>query len=315
MPDHYDLDFYWTNLCRLIRYQQIPTRFPRGWSVFYGDYNVVHKKIKAGTKFDTILWEATSEPNTIKLLRRKCRKLIVIPQNIESLGAQNSGDIEGNSRRLKLELKAYAQADAVFTITEAESWLFRLFGINANCLPYYPPTALRQRLLAIRSKRQELNQEDFLLFVGSMGNPPTRQGLTDLLTQLTKIGGECRPKIIIAGNGTDELAVDPSLNVIVVGRVDDEQLDDLRAKAKATIVHQRSTTGIITRILESLIAGLPVIANKDAARGYEAYSDVHCYPDIHHMPEIFYQNLSAPQIPERPIADELRFQQTFENLH
>jgi hypothetical protein len=59
--------------------------------------------------------------------------------------------------------------------------------------------------------------------------------------------------------------------------VTDEALFELLAEARGLLVHQDRGAGALSRITEALVAGVPVIANRIAARSTRGYQGVSVY--------------------------------------
>ncbi len=124
---------------RCISMRTLPSLFPRGLARFGAEYLRFRQLKNSKASFDVVVWETTGEPSTSRLLRELGRKLVAVPQNIEALGAMRVSSIAKNSSKLRKELYGLKVADCVFTISPEEAWLLRLFGLPADCLPYYPP--------------------------------------------------------------------------------------------------------------------------------------------------------------------------------
>jgi len=296
---------------RILQFRQIPSRFPRGVSVFGNDFFVCRDQISRLKPIDSMIWEATSECSTMAILRKYARRVVAVPQNLESLGAQRSGIFGRNSAKFSKEIKFLSMADEVFTISEDEAWILRLMGLKASCLPYFPPKVLSDRLLAIRALRQKVEPQNGFLILGSMTNPPTAEALRELVSWLSESAISRSSRFLVAGNGTEVLAHEKHMeNVQILGRVSHDELDQLRVHVKGVIIHQRITTGMVTRIAESVLAGIPVIANSDAARGGASFDGVHVYNSITELSDLLNADLPIPNIPSRPSKEETKFQQS-----
>ncbi len=306
-PARRSITLIWYTVLRLLMFLQLPSRFPRGWGVFAADFQTFRQQLAPQGPIECLIFEATTEHKTCEILKRNTKRLIIVPQNLESLGAQRTTEITTNLERLKNEIAGYATADDIFTISEDERWMLQLFGIDAKCLPYYPPQDVRTRLERIRSTREALTSVEGFLVLGTMGNPPTREGILELIEWLCGYGDKCKlPKISIAGNLTDSLKSQKNLRpeIQILGRLTNDDLDGIRSSCRGIIVHQRVTTGSITRIPESLLAGIPVLANENAARGYSQVPGVYQYRDREELISLLNQNFPRPPIPPRPVYEE-----------
>lgn len=246
-----------------------------------------------------VLWESTSRLDLARRLLGFGHRLIALPHNIESLVP------DGRSRRrMRLdfdrELEVFGACDAVFTISHHEAWLLRVHGIDARCLAYRSPPALRERLERIRAgRRTRPVAAGRHLVVGSCSNPPTRAGAQALLELLEEIPREACGDVEFVGSGTETLDVGAAMsNVRLAGRIDDRELDEMRMRCTSLLVHQPPTSGILTRVHEALHAGIPVIANEDAARGWESVEGVHVYASAGELEELLRVVLPMPPVPD-----------------
>jgi glycosyltransferase involved in cell wall biosynthesis len=188
-----------------------------------------------------------------------------------------------------------------------------LHGVDAHVLPYHPPRKERAHLLEIRRRRAAGNEEGgFLLALGTMGAATAEVGLRGLL-QLPNLDGLLASQdlaIVVAGYGSDRLRADwGTPRVSFEGSVSDGRRDELMANARALLVYGVPATGALTRIPEALIAGLPVVATRHAARGAEAYLGVHIYDDVDDLAAVLREGLPPPPPPEQPLGAARRFVQ------
>jgi len=114
--------------------------------------------------------------------------------------------------------------------------------------------------------------------------------------------------IVIAGYGTERLRMAfERIGARVVGTVSEEELDALQLDARALLVHYVPAPGALTRIPEALIAGIPVVANRHAARGFESIPGVHVYDSPEELVELLAADLPTPPAVPTPAAAEGRF--------
>ncbi|NJL11155.1 MAG: glycosyltransferase family 4 protein [Calothrix sp. SM1_7_51] len=207
----------------------------------------------------------------------------------------------------KYEITNLAKADKIFSISREEQWLLKLYGIDNDFLPYYPPKEILNFLLDVRKARKISEKKRFLI-IGTANNNPTIQGMIEQIQWLTSIKKEANFEIDIAGYGTEKLkeyCCDSTINII--GSVDSKELHNLLVNAKAVLVHQKMGTGALTRIPETIIAGIPVIANSSACRSAFNYSGVYCYEDKSELLNLICKKLDIPEILLPPIEAENRF--------
>lgn len=209
------------------------------------------------------------------------KKMVAVPHNLESLCCVGI-DLQSGKPMLEWlpeDIKRLKMCDAVFCISKEETWLLRIFGANAHYLPYYPPKEAETYLLNIRKKREGRSCNGILKFLvlGSAENPPTLQGMEEVLAYLGS--HEKLPfEVHVAGYKTEELLnqVDhPQL--VYHGTFSKEELERQLVETDALVINQSATSGALTRIIEHLIAGIPVVASFGAARDYFHSKDVHVF--------------------------------------
>lgn len=192
-------------------------------------------------------------------------------QNIESLVPLQSQQ-EAKETLFQLELAYLKKCDAIIVISREDELLLNNFDIkNTFYFPYWPSKKVINRLLKIRERRKETTKEKLLL-LGSMGNYPTREGAITIgnffIAEKETISKE--NELIIAGFDAGSLNTTFKNNDTVELResISNEALDDLLSTVKACICYQHQGTGALTKIPESLIAGVPILGNSVALRNY-----------------------------------------------
>ena len=197
------------------------------------------------------------------------KKIIAVPHNLESLCCPA---LDLQSGKFKLEwlpedIKRLKMCDAVFCISKEETWLLQIHGVNAYYLPYYPPKLAEEYLLSIRKKREDRESNKMLKFLvlGSATNPPTRQGMEEVLDYLGS-QEELPFEIHVAGYRTECLEKKSHSQIAYHGTLSNEALEQLLVETDALIINQSATSGALTRIVEHLIAGIPVMASFGASR-------------------------------------------------
>lgn len=264
-----------------------------------------------------LLWEHTQNYLAPYIAQEQQFKIVAVPHNLESL-VPNSLDVftkESLPNSLRNEIKFIAQSDAIFCISREEQWLLKLFGVDADFLPYYPPQSLLSNLLEIRKLRNSHTSKHRLLILGTCFNPPTKIGIIEQIQWLSRIKSRLNFEVDIAGYGTETLAEHcQQYNFNLIGSVEPEKLNYLLSNAKAILVHQQAGAGVLTRIPEMLIAGIPVIANANACRSAFGYSGVYCYDSKEELESLIEQDLDIPPVIPRPEAAEKRFIQRITEL-
>ncbi|MGG6287809.1 hypothetical protein ACQ4M3_40155, partial [Leptolyngbya sp. AN03gr2] len=209
--------------------------------------------------------------------------------------------------RFETESQALVKADWVFCISREEEWLLRTQGANAYYLPYYPPEAVFQRFLEVRAARHNRRENSRFLIHGNANNPPTCKGMIEQIEWLKKARETLVFEVDIVGYGTEKLKeYCDRADFVVHGSVSSEHLHEFLISAKAALIHQVPTSGALTRIPELLIAGIPVIANRNAARSTSDYTGVYQYDDWIELADFMSRSLENPEIPDRPLTQEKR---------
>jgi hypothetical protein len=85
------------------------------------------------------------------------------------------------------------------------------------------------------------------------------------------------------------------------------------ATCSAVLIHTFGGAGAVTRIPEALVAGVPVIANANAARDQYGTPGVHVYDDSAGFCTFIRAALPIPPSPPRPAAEGL-FQSVLQRL-
>lgn len=266
-----------------------------------------------GKSTHLLLWEMTKSEYAfiIPLFRKRGLRIVAIPHNIESLvPEQRSGITNRLSPYWKNEeLRLLKKCDSIFSISEDDTSFLSRSGIDSDYLPYFPN---RKNLEVLQKIRISRTKENFstggkrkILLLGSALNPPTRQGITSVLDIFNRRNIDfC--ELIIAGFGTDYFRdSDNGSNIRVLGELLPDQLSDVITSCSFALVHQSPTSGALTRIIELLIAGVPVIANPEAARSYIGIEGVFVYNDDDELLDLLKRRLPVPPIPQKP-ENEIR---------
>ena len=217
------------------------------------------------------VWENTNDRNLLYLLKATGHIVIGMPHNIESLVANP------NVEDLKEEVFNLRHCDYVFAISKEETWLLRVFGVNAYYLPYYPPKGVKTSLMSIRKLREDrkTNARNRFLLLGSVSNYPTKIGMQMLIDYMAN---KSLPfDLCVAGYKSESLHIPSNPSISFWGTVTNAELDSLLEGIDAVLVYQPPTAGALTRIPEMLIAGIPVFVNFDAGRNYVGIKDVYLY--------------------------------------
>lgn len=250
----------------------------------------------------TLLIEGTIEEFQVlfTLAKRYKKDVIAFPHNLESL-VLKSRYVIGDGEKIAAfsnEIKYMQSCKVVFCISQEETWLLRLWGINAYYLPYYPPKQTETYLLDIRRERMVRKMPTKrILMAGSALNRPTAQGMQQVMNCWMHIDGY---ELRVAGYGTIENLQQPqSGNVLMLGAISDQQMREEMINCDALLILQPPTTGALTRVQEALLAGIPVIANENAARDYHHVNGLHEYANVEELQDILSKDLNIPAQPNQ----------------
>jgi hypothetical protein len=234
---------------------------------------ILLRALGAHTGARVLLWEDTSHPLPVLLARRLGFTVIALPQNIESLlGTRES------TGPLASEVAGLSLANRVFCIAEEESWLLANLGVPSDLLPYHPVEIKVQAMEAVARRRMGgLAADAPWVIVGSANHVPTREGMRTLVGWLQPALRD-GAKVVLGGFGTEKLEGEfADSGVRFLGPLTGPQLEGLMAGARGILVHQDRGAGALTRIPEALIARVPVVANRIAARNTRGYDGVSVY--------------------------------------
>jgi len=267
-----------------------------------------------------LLWETTYDTVLPTLAKAAGYHVIALPHNLESLVteaafAQSTYD---PSVDLAAEVRRLALADALFTISKEERWFLEARGLSPHYLPYFPDAALAHECAAIRKTRLDRTNAQGavtgpLLLLGSAFNPATARGMSAQLQWLAD--GPARPEIIVAGPQTETaLSAHAAPHVRIRGRVDRATLVEIMGQCSALLIHTTGGAGAVTRIPEALLAGIPVVANANAARDQYGVAGVHVYDSPSEFRELVRAPLPIPPPPSAPVLAITRFQTEISRL-
>ncbi len=265
---------------------------PRQLSL-YGHYRTSLDRVflrHGGPKL--LIWEETNSFLPPWLAKQYGFTVIALPQNMESL----VGDASSISR-LSQERAGLALSQRIVTIAEEESWLLANLGLPSDYLPYYPVRSRLPGLESIAAQRDDIVSESApWLILGNAHHVPTREGMKTLLRQLQpalRLG----IRVIVAGYGTEQIAPEFADSAIDFrGTIDNAQLDQLLASTRGILINQDRGAGALTRIPEALIARIPVVANRIAARSTRDYQGVHCFDSVEELLSL----VRGPALPSPP---------------
>jgi hypothetical protein len=133
-------------------------------------------------------------------------------------------------------------------------------------LKYEPDLSKRQELAAIRRDRKIYPKTHYLIF-GSASNSPSRQGMQELISDITQTSQQSH--FIVAGLGTETLDPKGDLRIVILGSINNAQLGNLLRSCIAALIVPVQTSGIITRVIENELAGIHTYMIGDYIQSHE----------------------------------------------
>lgn len=275
---------HWGGLFRLRKLNlRLAVRGVRDAKIIAGHMGELGDRIKA------VVWEATMSPGVFLA----CDKPILgFPHNIEALNLAGR-QLLGRKTPLPAlvdEFSMLRKCSRLYFIAKEEAYLARLLGLSCGYLPYYPPADVCDKLEGIRLRRQSSTPGEVFLILGSASNAPTASALKKLLAGIKSRSDISHRQFIVCGNATENWAQECSTNVVVQGRVSEAELTRLFETCRAAIVFQEEGSGMLTRITELLLGGVPVVANQHAVRSVEMHVGLSIAADLNGVLDLVAQN-------------------------
>lgn len=273
------------------------------------------KEISSNSAIKALLWEDTMNVAPHKAAINKY-PIVALPHNIESFVTPSSRGIRLDAFRsldlLIKEISLLSECESVFTISPYDSWLLANLGIQSFVLPYWPPKPIEidcLRLRSIRLGHDSWVEKPTALVLGTIGNPPTLDGMRRLLEGISPGLVSASFQVVVAGYGTEVLAqyIHTLPNVSIEGSVTNLRLMELLSTCSCVVINQDYGTGALTKIPELLLSGVSIYSNCIAARGYETLNGLHIFDDFdsllallinvpHQIPSIPTRNFQLERI-------------------
>tara|TARA_R110000744_G_scaffold244141_1_gene361055 strand:- start:8109 stop:9200 length:1092 start_codon:yes stop_codon:yes gene_type:complete len=194
--------------------------------------------------------------------------VIGVAHNIDSFVPEFRSNFTNLSelKYFKEELYLLKQCSFVITISREENWLLSLNKITAIYLPFIPSKSVINELNEIKFKRESIQNKIKPLLLGTVKNIPTKIGMTKLIRNME----ENRVSCDVVGFGSESLLADfkDLLYVDIHGGVSSEELNFYLLHCTSMLVYQPPTTGVLTRVIECLMCGIPVYGNDSSLRSY-----------------------------------------------
>lgn len=262
---------------------------------------------------DLFIWEATDSQFWFVpfFAKKKGCRVFAFPHNLESLVPSQRSYLSGKGslKWLREELWYLGKADKVYTMSTEERWLLSFYISNTETFPYLPVGQSRAFLEQVRIQREQRGLDSpattksprRILVLGSATNTPTRMGLLDILCYLSK-RTYADLEFHIAGFGTDTVKAVVPFNAAFYwhGEISHQELERILVESDLALVYQPPTSGALTRVVEFIFAGVPVICNENAVRLRKIADGIRLFNRFDELDRLFYAPLRVPE----PTFDE-----------
>lgn len=236
-------------------------------------------------------------------------RTIVFPHNIEAVVPGQARQLHASQGQdFAMECRLLSAAECCVCISEEDAALIRPSVKSLLTLPYYPAKERLKQLLEVRAQRRAARVKDIVLVLGSASNPPTRLGMDTLLASLNgsllkRMHGL---RVVVAGYGSECFRHYERDGVTVEGAVNESRLLELQKNAHCQVINHVKTSGSLTRVMEAVCCGIPIVGNVHASRGYRNVDGLTC---VGSADEIWRYACELPRgempsIPQRPQAEE-----------
>lgn len=298
---------YWIGFKFLYRNKLLLKQFKNCSLVGFKVLNFV-SWIKSNKDIELFIWEPnySYDDYFIPLLCRAYDiKIIALPHNIESLVLHRKSAISGriSPSWFHEELTILKSCDVIFTISLEDQWLLSLYGLTVNYLEYMPSANVIQHCKTINKKRHKAKSNDSFLMLGTAHNTPTADGMRAVIDYV--IEKKIQFNLIIAGYGTEDLVKEYKelpLNVKILGSVNIDDLSSLLVSCKALLVYQKNATGVLTKLQEFVLAGIPIIANNISLRSFHNINGLHNINSLEDLNNLQYIKLESPAKDDEAIS-------------
>lgn len=221
-----------------------------------------------------VLWESTRSYYWPLACKKLGIDVIALPHNLESV------NFRLNFSYIKTEIACMKYLSrAVFAISSEDAWMFNQGSGSVDWLPYSPPKEIMLRSEKIRKSRKAKkthNNDDRILILGT-SQKSNEHDLVELVLAADKLG----IAVDVVGKGNETILRKFNLrNTIVHGYVDDIILQSMLINCRCALVWNRTGSGVLTRIPELALCGIPVICNVGAARSAYFWPNVYIAKDI-----------------------------------
>jgi glycosyltransferase involved in cell wall biosynthesis len=258
----------------------------------------IQQHLHENQNIKTLIWESTT-PN-FWYIPYLCKSLfglrvIALPHNLESFVSYNSTSKSADQKitLLQSEISYLKECDFVFTISYEEYWLLKNIDIQCSALPYFPTGEIEQQIHLIRSNRKSriLGSGKQFLILGTVLNPPTYKGMVELIEELKKEEyKQLNAEFIVAGFGSESLSeFTNEPHIKLKGSLSESELFELLSSIDAAIIHQSSSSGALTKMVEFNYMSIPIICNTDSARSIQYLNGINIYQSFDQLLNLLSQ--------------------------
>jgi hypothetical protein len=280
-------------------------------------YHLYKREFKNNQNYQALVWETTGEKIAPYIAPKYNIPIVALPHQLESYFHAYFWDYTKDQicDLLKKEIQSLSLCNKVFTISAEDQILLANHGVTADYLPYYPSERLINFYSQVRQQRLE-TKKDFFLLLGSAKNHASREGFRELSAWINATCQTNSLKVKLVGYQTESLKEVLNYSWLeIIGTVSQEQLYQYLTEAIGILIHQTKGIGVLTRIPEMLVGGIPVIANQIAARSATHYTGVHIYNSPEELSPLLQQEYSIPTSPPKPENAEKRLIDFLSNPH
>ena len=198
------------------------------------------------------------------------------PHNIEHLvPAQGKIGFQNEDKLKRAEFFIHKRAISVFVISAFDQKILLKAGVeNIHIFTYFPTGENYSRLSKIRERRKS-SPKKITIVLGSVLNGPTKIAFEDYLN--VRIIGNRGPFYCI-GHGMKRFR-DKIIKAggICLDGLTDLELDELLVESENVVVPATRTSGLITRVVDMNLAGIPVniVGDYEQFKGHEQYG-IYC---------------------------------------
>ena len=251
----------------------------RGIEVLYGDYYYMHHKewlAENGKYFDYVyLQRPHISIKWIDNVKRYCTKakFFYFAHDLHHLREYREYKITGDEEHLKesehwkgIEFKLFNAVDVVHVVGSYEQAYLqeRLPDKPIRNIPLYiydnVPTDINK----------DFSSRNDILFVGGFGHPPNEDAVLWFAKEIYPVILEHYPTMvwhIVGGGVPDAVKALASDNIVIHGRVSDEELESFYRTCRLAVVPLRYGAGVKGKIVEAAYYQIPMVTTPIGAEG------------------------------------------------